>query len=118
MAGHVFHSPVLPWFSVDAAADEIWIIAHLPVAERNEVERCMGCPYEQCMDCMGINAKQRITPYGSGCGRPGCDIEKIRKMIEEGKSNREICKELRCSQRTANRYRARFTTEGARKNNF
>ena len=96
----------LPWFSLEASADEIWLIACLPVANSEDVRRCMDCPYDECRNCMGPASQRREH---ASVGRPTiCDVEAIRRMVNEGMSNKEICEKLGCSRRTADRYIRRF----------
>ena len=99
---------IRPWFSIDAGADEIVLVAHLPIPEAEDVDRCMNCPYAECRNCMGSREKRR--KYDS-CGRPRiCDIERIRRMVESGRTNREICESIGCSKSTVNRYKRMLVT--------
>lgn len=43
---------VLPWFSIDAIAEE-WERAGLPVVKPSDVARCMDCRAEDCFNCIG-----------------------------------------------------------------
>lgn len=96
----------LPWLGPEAAPSEIWIVANLPVASRDDVDRCMHCSFPDCRNCMGAKGQRR--EHDSAGRPPVCDIEHIRRMVNAGKSNREICEELGCSKSTASRYRRKI----------
>ena len=49
---------VLPWFSIDAIAEE-WERAGLPVVRPSDLARCMDCQAPDCYNCLG-----------GGTGRP------------------------------------------------
>lgn len=41
-----------PWFSLEAIAED-WERAGLPVVRSADIAKCLDCPYEDCIDCMG-----------------------------------------------------------------
>lgn len=43
---------VLPWFSIDAIAEE-WERAGLPVVTAEKVAKCMDCKAPNCCNCLG-----------------------------------------------------------------
>ena len=95
-----------PWFSMEAAPSELVIVAHLPYPKAQDVETCLHCPFSECRNCMGAK-QERET--GNPSGRPTMfDIEQIRRLIDDGKTNIEICKALGCTMRTAQRYKRKF----------
>ena len=63
----VMRSPTLPWASVDAV-DSKYEDAHLPFPSREEVDKCMNCTRERCINCLDPSASNRGT--GRPCGRP------------------------------------------------
>ena len=96
----------LPWLSIEAEADEIVLIARLPMPKAEDVERCMNCPYDDCLNCMGSKGQRR--KYVSAGRPPVCDIEKIRRLVNAGRTNREICEEVGCSKPTLARYKRKL----------
>ena len=95
-----------PWFSLEASADEIVIIAHLPIPTENEVCRCMNCPYSECKNCMG-SGKEKLS--GNTNGRPNVyDVNTITSLVKSGRSSREISRAVGCTERTARLYISKF----------
>ena len=96
-----------PWFSVEAGASELVITAHLPFPASRDVNRCMNCPYQECINCMsGGRSDGQMRREKSG--RPPCEAERIARMLAEGRTNREIREAVGCCDRTVRRYKRKI----------
>lgn len=93
-----------PWFSLEASADEITVIAHLPIPSEKEVCKCLSCPYADCRNCIGKRKDSFKPPHRP----PIYDETIIRRLIDEGKTSREISVTVGCAERTAKRYIRKF----------
>ena len=71
----VMRSPTLPWASVDAV-DSKYEDAHLPFPSREEVDRCMSCTRDHCINCLDPCKSNR------GTGRPNGRPRKNRAPID------------------------------------
>ena len=93
-----------PWFSIEAAPDEMVLVAHLPYPSENDVSKCMNCPYAECRDCIGKNKS-----YFKESHRPPVyDTATIRRLVYGGSGYESIMRELGCSESTARRYVKKF----------
>lgn len=101
----VMRTATLPWNSVDAI-DESVLLARLPIPTRNDVDKCMNCPYEQCVDCDQARAKTRAK---NSVGRPRIlvDMEALELCLSRGDTARELSESLGISIRTAQRLKRR-----------
>lgn len=85
-------SAVLPWNSIFAEKTDEY--THITVAKQSEIERCLSCPYAQCVDC--VCKKESAGKVG----RPHTDYEEIRRFAARGFSNLQISTILGVSERT------------------
>lgn len=104
-SSHKLVSRELPWMSIDASGNEMVIAAHLPFPTLSEVEKCMNCPFDECRDCIRKHKDSFKEPHRP----PLYDVTFIRRLVDEGKSSREISETVGCAERTARRYIRRFT---------
>lgn len=93
-----------PWMTIEASADEIVLTAHLPYPTREEVCKCMSCPFSSCRDCIGKRKDEFREPHRP----PVYDVTIIRRMVDEGRSSGEISSRVGCTERTARRYIRKF----------
>lgn len=96
------HRIQLPWLSADALGG--YDRVKLPYPSKLEVERCMNCPCEECIDCICGRSGSRIPPGRS----PVYDMAEIMIMVKSGMTSAEISEKSGCSERQARRYRVRF----------
>lgn len=95
-----------PWFSIEAGADEITVVAHLPFPTESEVCKCMKCPYAECRDCMGKRKDNFKEPHRP----PIYDLTIIRRLVRSGWGYEKIMRETGCSESTARRYVKKYVT--------
>ena len=93
-----------PWFSVEAAPNELVIVAHLPYPTREEVEKCQNCPFDRCRDCIGKRKDTFKEPHRP----PVYDVTIIRQLVSSGVGYEKIMDETGCSESTARRYVRKF----------
>lgn len=60
----------LPWFSIDAIAEE-WERMGYPAVTSKDLAKCLNCPYPECHDCLG-----------GGTGRPVGRPRKTQPEVE------------------------------------
>ena len=94
----------IPWKALDARAEEMVVVANFPMPSRDEVEKCMHCPFEHCRDCIG----KRKTEFKEPHRPPLYDVQVIQQLVMSGAGWRDVARETGCSENTARRYVKKF----------
>lgn len=64
------------------------------IEPQEQIERCLNCPYEKCINCLGCCE-------GGKKGRPDkCDLDELRELLKLKKTTPEICAKLGISRST------------------
>lgn len=97
----IYHA-VRPWMSLDAESG-IAILCH---DSQEQINKCLCCEYEECINCLG-NRKQ------STMGRPRVfiDEELFMEMVLQNAPIKQMCDKFQCSPRTISRYKKQLKEE-------
>ncbi len=92
---------VYPWFSPESGG----LIRRTQDAQE-QIDRCLCCPYPECIDCVACGGRHTGRPNG----RPSrYDPEQLRQVLHL--SDRQICTILCVSIRTLRNYKSKLKRE-------